>query len=91
MVNQPVLSHEWDFSLGAERGHDEGAGREEWSTPQSFPELLPLTRWGSSPTAVPPAQRSGGSTSMLAEGCLGRAEGRGESSFERKRNGACWG
>lgn len=30
MVNQPVLNHEWDFSLGAEREHDEGACRQGW-------------------------------------------------------------
>lgn len=32
MVNQPVLNQEWDFSLGAERSHNEGTirrGREQ--------------------------------------------------------------
>lgn len=28
MVNQPVLNQEWDFSLGAERSHNEGTCRQ---------------------------------------------------------------
>lgn len=65
MVNQPVLNHEWDFSLGAEKSHNEGTSRQGGqSTPQRFP-ALPTVYPGSaslSDTCVTPtegAQRGG--------------------------------
>lgn len=48
MVNQPVLNQEWDFSLGAERSHNEGTCRQGWGAGK---------RKRSTPTEVPSATR----------------------------------
>lgn len=89
MVNQPVLNHEWDFSLGAERERDEGqagrggVGREEQPITQ-FHRTHP-------PTSVTPIQPTGGARVCWQGGCLGEVMGEGESSFEGKsRNKAGW-
>lgn len=92
MVNQPVLNHEWDFSLGAERCHDEGAGggagREEGSTHPEFPRTPPtLPLLGLSFRVRHPLS----SPAAGARASLNGGEGWREGSFEGKhRNTTCW-
>ena len=52
MVNQPVLNHEWDFSLGAERCHDEGVCKWQWGGQGEGPTHPEFAR--TPPTLPPP-------------------------------------
>lgn len=80
MVNQPVLNQEWDFSLEAERSHNEGACTQdgERATPRRLPALTTVCPGPASisDTCVPPTV-----------GALVPTKGRGtmETGHELKR------